>query len=402
MIDTYETANPQLPPAQAVAATIGMDTFCQKYWEQKPFLIKHPNPDYYQSTVDLASFSNIANFRFLAQGDIRIFNHFKSVPFDSFSQGLPIPYKGHRVANMPKVLELYEQGNTVILQNIHRYEPSFGRLARQFEKQMNMRTNMHVYITPKENTGFNAHWDHMCAFIMQVKGSKIWEIYEKGVNYPSPVMGPNPKQNRKPAQIAKIKLVAGDLLYLPRGMVHSPYCESEDSIHINLSLKPISNENIINEMIGNMIANQPFMRKGLDGGDAEQLDALKQLLCERINQFDMQALEKQLRTKMIVESNPIVSDGFDVFSNRATLNPDSVLAVSQDVLWCYETNGKNIELVVSGSRSTLQENYLAAIEFVMANQHESFKLAHLPMLDDQSQLDFALTLMKLGLLVAAG
>jgi bifunctional lysine-specific demethylase and histidyl-hydroxylase NO66 len=46
--------------------------------------------------------------------------------------------------------------------------------------------NANAYLTPPDAQGFEAHFDWMDAFVLQLHGSKRWLIYSQLQQYPSP------------------------------------------------------------------------------------------------------------------------------------------------------------------------------------------------------------------------
>ncbi len=77
------------------------------------------------------------------------------------------------------------------------------------------------YLTPVGTQGFAPHYDDIEAFVLQTEGSKRWRLYDNPLgqvlptdssgNFDQKVLGP---------VILETTLHPGDLLYIPRGIVH--------------------------------------------------------------------------------------------------------------------------------------------------------------------------------------
>lgn len=77
------------------------------------------------------------------------------------------------------------------------------------------------YLTPAGTQGFAPHYDDIEAFLLQAEGSKQWRLYDNpsGERLPTTSSGNFAQRELGPA-IMEVTLRAGDLLYIPRGVVH--------------------------------------------------------------------------------------------------------------------------------------------------------------------------------------
>ena len=98
------------------------------------------------------------------------------------------------------------------------------------------------YYTPKRSAGFAPHWDDIDAFIIQCEGRKKWDIYAPAENEQWPPMSSG---NFTDAQLAELTerrvwsgwLEQGDMLYLPRGYIHSAKTSKKrHSLHVTISV----------------------------------------------------------------------------------------------------------------------------------------------------------------------
>jgi ribosomal protein L16 Arg81 hydroxylase len=93
-----------------------------------------------------------------------------------------------------------------------------------------------LYFSTAHTVGFTPHWDNHEVFALQIYGEKIWKIYDKiadDVPYSQSVILAD---DAKP--LLEVTLRAGDLLYVPRGYVHSVHTAASSSLHITLGAFP--------------------------------------------------------------------------------------------------------------------------------------------------------------------
>ena len=95
-----------------------------------------------------------------------------------------------------------------------------------------------AYLTPAGSQGFPPHYDDVEVFVIQLEGSKRWRLYDR------PDARTNPAANRTTefraselgAPTQELTLRPGDVLYLPRGVVHQALAQrSGHSLHLTFS-----------------------------------------------------------------------------------------------------------------------------------------------------------------------
>jgi len=127
-------------------------------------------------------------------------------------------------------------GYTIVVDNLERYVRTLGSLAHAIEVELNFPTQVNGYVTPPESRGFVPHYDHHDVLILQVQGSKVWHLYGD-----APV-SPHEMQQRKVVAAAdlppptRLRMDAGDTLYLPRGQIHAAQTRSETSVHLTVGI----------------------------------------------------------------------------------------------------------------------------------------------------------------------
>ncbi|MEJ7691245.1 MAG: cupin domain-containing protein [Nocardioidaceae bacterium] len=79
-----------------------------------------------------------------------------------------------------KVVELFDDGATLVLQGLHRYWPPLAELIRGLEASLGHPCQANAYLTPPGSQGFALHSDSHDVFVFQTHGSKQWEIHDNG------------------------------------------------------------------------------------------------------------------------------------------------------------------------------------------------------------------------------
>ena len=140
-----------------------------------------------------------------------------------------------------------------------------------------------AYLTPPSTQGFPPHYDDVEVFVLQLEGTKSWRLYERPDALTNPAADCTTEFTAadlgEPMDL--ITLHAGDVLYLPRGVVHQALAQEEQhSLHLTFSTyQKHTWRDVLDDSSGRLSARasgalaalrQP-VRVGEDGPDAAVL-----------------------------------------------------------------------------------------------------------------------------------
>jgi hypothetical protein len=129
----------------------------------------------------------------------------------------------------------FADGHTIILNGIEQYVPAIASLSHALEVELNFPAKVNAYATPPGSQGFAPHYDQHNVLILQIHGAKLWHLYGAAT-------APHEMQRHTEVVAADLPaptdflLEAGDVLYLPRGQVHSAETTSEPSVHLTIGM----------------------------------------------------------------------------------------------------------------------------------------------------------------------
>lgn len=119
------------------------------------------------------------------------------------------------VADPARVYRLFFDGATIVLQGLHRFWPPLTRFSRELDDALGHPTQVNAYVTPPGARGLGVHSDSHDVFVLQVFGSKRWDVGEP----PS-----------------ALDLRPGDTLYMPEGTPHSASAQETMSGHLTVGI----------------------------------------------------------------------------------------------------------------------------------------------------------------------
>ncbi|HKF86966.1 MAG TPA: cupin domain-containing protein, partial [Propionibacteriaceae bacterium] len=75
-----------------------------------------------------------------------------------------------------KLVRLFADGSTLVLQALHRVWPPIIEFCQRLATELGHPVQANAYVTPPQNQGFSNHYDVHDVFVLQLEGSKRWQI----------------------------------------------------------------------------------------------------------------------------------------------------------------------------------------------------------------------------------
>jgi hypothetical protein len=239
------------------------------------------------------------------------------------------------------VLRLFADGSTVVLQGLHRLWPPLIEFADQLAADLGHPTQVNAYITPPSSRGFSPHYDVHDVFVLQVAGEKHWTIHEPVLRDPLRTQPWNDRAaevaaaaEREPVIDAVLR--PGDVLYLPRGFLHSATALGEISGHLTIGVHPVTRwgaaESAL-DLVRTLAAADPELRGSLPlGVDLSDPDSVRDdvaavvaRLQDWLGRVDPAEVADRLRAQTWAQVRPEPVAPLASSAAAAALNPDTVL-----------------------------------------------------------------------------
>lgn len=140
-----------------------------------------------------------------------------------------------------RVLGLFADGATIVLQALHRTWGPVVDLSQQLAADLGHPVQVNAYVTPAQSQGFSDHYDVHDVFVLQIAGAKRWAIREPVIDAPlrDQPWGDHRAEVEAAAQQPphlQETFRPGDCLYLPRGYIHSAQALGGVSIHLTVGV----------------------------------------------------------------------------------------------------------------------------------------------------------------------
>jgi hypothetical protein len=177
------------------------------------------------------------------------------------------------IADPRRILALYRQGATIVLQGMHRYWPPLRSFCRDLEIELGHPCQINAYLTPPAARGLGVHTDDHDVFVLQSFGEKLWEVWPPGAG-------------RRPAGPPMIseRLRPGDCLYMPKGTPHAARTDEGPSGHLTVGILTTTWREVLREVVDAALEDERF-DDPLPAGFHRDRDAFAALVGDRMDEL---------------------------------------------------------------------------------------------------------------------
>jgi len=140
--------------------------------------------------------------------------------------------------DLPRLFALFDAGASLVVSQFHEIHPPLARFCRGLERLFLHAAQANIYLTPPGAQGFRPHFDTHDVLVMQISGHKDWRVWD-GQPLPDPTRRTPWRNQAVPdGEPFPIPLHPGDVLYVPRGVMHDAATQpgGEPSLHVTIGL----------------------------------------------------------------------------------------------------------------------------------------------------------------------
>jgi ribosomal protein L16 Arg81 hydroxylase len=275
-------------PALRRCIAIEPKVFAGSYWSRRPLL--STAADLSGSFADLfgtAAVDELISRRGLRTPFLRMAKKGRIVDPGHYTGPAGVGAEISDQAIDERVMALFADGATLVLQGLHRLWPPLIDLAGALSTELGHPVQINAYVTPPSNRGFDPHYDTHDVFVLQVAGQKRWRIHPPVLADPLRSMPWSERAGEVAAAAGGEPLIdavlsPGDALYLPRGYLHAAEALGGVSVHLTIGVHVLTRYALVETLL-RLAADDDALRRSLPLGiDAADPDDLAPVLTETV------------------------------------------------------------------------------------------------------------------------
>ena len=374
-----------------------VDAFTERLWGQEPLLRPSGDPEGFDDLLSYADVDHLVSSTSLRTPAFRLVKAGQRIPVSSYTRTARTG--SHRipgVADTPAVYREFEGGATIILQGLHRYWLPLARFCRDLELALGHPTQVNAYITPPGSQGLAVHQDSHDVFVLQVHGTKRWQVYR-----PSPQLPPP-----DPPAI-EADLAPGDCLYIPKGYPHAASTQERASAHLTVGILSYTWADLIRD-VAKQTEEEPEFAEPLPVRFADDPDRLRTMAEDRLRSFQAW-LDKQdpgdaadrLARRFLTGRRPILAGQLQQLERAETLDDSTRIRRRPGALCVIRGAGQGIAVYLGDRELRMPAFVRPAMELL--GESREIAIGDLePHLDREGRLVLVRRLVREGLLEVVG
>ena len=241
-----------------VLAPFSPEEFFSSVWG-KEFLHVEGRPGKFSRLFSWAALNEVLSRNMLDAPRLRLMRDRLYVPPESFlkhTQSRRDFRKFTPHIQPSAVMAEIRRGATLLIDNVEELHQPINELAAGFERTFHERVQVTVYASYRASSAFGVHADDHDVFVLQVAGRKRWTLYGA-----SPAgLYPDPAAVAAKTPVWEGALEEGDVLYMPRGWLHTAVALDEPALHITFGVFNSTGADLMRWFIQHSAAGQILHR----------------------------------------------------------------------------------------------------------------------------------------------
>jgi JmjC domain len=242
---------------EALQRCVGdVDRFIDDAWARRPVHYLAADPQAFADLLTLDDVDLMMSSMALRLPTFRLIKDGSTLPESSYTKtgrAGSTPMTG--LADPPRILRLFDEGATIVLQGMHRFWPPLARFCRELEVALGHPTQVNAYITPPGSQGLAVHEDSHDVLVLQAFGTKHWEVWD--TRSPGSTLTPAEVAADGPPAISA-ELQPGDVMYMPRRTPHAARTQETLSGHLTVGIPSLTWREVLKEPLLEILGAPEF------------------------------------------------------------------------------------------------------------------------------------------------
>lgn len=366
-----------------IVAPISLEIFFDRYWGREYLFVGRSSASYNDDILRIEDLDVFLQSEQLPSALLNVVTNGECHPEEEWSRVKQAARGQARVAIPDRLFALYQRGATLILNQAHHAIPPLSLACRELFVELGFPARANVYITPPDSQGFSRHTDDHEILILPISGRKNFYLYPEG------------------GEPVEIELCAGDLLYLPRGLVHEARSSTMPAVHVSLGLQPLYGFHLVEELAA-LARQHPDFQIPVPYGAASQgaKESFGREFLRRLLGMTGETTVEGLASRRIRALADRQSTGwpgrFHDLLYLDEMRGDTTIAARPGIVIDFEEDEKSLHVRFGGKQVTVPRFLKGSLQRVLDGR--AVTIREIPgLMAEQGKVDFARPLVQSGL-----
>lgn len=327
-------------------APLTQEEFFAEYYEKKPlFLTGRSIDDRYP---DFPTLEGVEEMMWQNEEKLR-----RVLRVNRRGTYFPMPHRSQGKSIFRWAVDRLEDGCTLILNGTDTMSVPIARAARAIEAEFGGKVAANAFLTPPEQQGFLNHFDTHDVFILQLEGHKRWPLFDRRIDLPIDRQIYLIDQDSVGEPEHVFDLNPGDLLYVPRGMVHGPHTPEGLSLHLTMGFRPMRWVDYLSALVQVVAENDVELRRSILAPDEDEFAGqLAGILAGFAGKSENARLQKLARERAFERFNamlrPLPGGHIANALNHQSLGPDTLVQRRSEAICHVYEKGDTVRIQFPG------------------------------------------------------
>ena len=245
----------------------GTDRFLREIYGQRPLHVQAGDADRFDSLMNWGELERLLNITgYWDESRLRLMVDGRRVAPERYcfarsgADGEPRAWR----PQPERVMQAIGHGAALVLNGLDGLSPAISAIAQALEAQLAVRVQSNLYLSQRSHRGLPLHYDIHDVLALQIAGRKQWRLH---ANRAHPAVKPAPERELRIAagQVAQqITLGPGDFFYLPAGVIHEAFAETDHAMHLTLAIKQVTPIDLASLMMKRLAIRDDLTRPSYD------------------------------------------------------------------------------------------------------------------------------------------
>ena len=250
--------------SQALCDVVGRDALTTRLSEE--FVFADLGADAVRSLFTLEDLNHVLATCAPEPPRLRLHREGSPVPLDRYTETGTASREARRIVRPEALYKELRSGSSLVLDGVDRMHPAVGAAADDLMRLVRERAQANLYLIWGDSRGFDTHWDDHDTMIVQLAGSKHWQVHGPGT-LPFPMKNDTDHTHTPPRdaegllhQVWEGVLRPGQVIHVPRGWWHTVTGNGEMSMHLTFGFTRATGIDWAEALVRRLFEEESFRR----------------------------------------------------------------------------------------------------------------------------------------------